>query len=132
MPEADIEHRQAELDKIKQRVAEMEAHLEKRAAAKDEIIDLRVQVLVNQAEGLGWSDEPGAGENRMGVFGGGLGRRRGIDAGGLERSLMGRGLERSLMRGGFGSRRGSGFIPPNESEDEQSHPEPVPEETSPE
>ncbi|MGD9854147.1 MAG: hypothetical protein AB7U20_04270 [Planctomycetaceae bacterium] len=74
--DADMRQRQAELDKIKQRVAAMEAELEKRTAAKDDIVALRLQVLVNDAAGLGWSDNARGG-NRLNVFSGEFGFGRG-------------------------------------------------------
>lgn len=52
---ADMKRRIVELETIKQRVAKMEAMLQKRSNSKDEIIGLRLQTLVNHAEGLGWS-----------------------------------------------------------------------------
>jgi hypothetical protein len=62
--DADMQHRAEELEAIKKRVADMEANLEKRTAAKDEIIDLRLEVLLQEAEGLGWSADRRRGSNR--------------------------------------------------------------------
>lgn len=55
--DADIAKRRMELSAIKKRVEKMEATLEKRIADKDKIIDLRFQVIQNDAQGLGWSDQ---------------------------------------------------------------------------
>ncbi len=52
----DLEKRRAELEAIRQRVEEMEAQLERRVSSKKKIIDLRLQVILNDAAGLGWSD----------------------------------------------------------------------------
>lgn len=56
--DADIAKRQEDLKEIKMRVEKMETTLEKRIADKDKIIDLRWQVIQNDALGLGWSDQP--------------------------------------------------------------------------
>ncbi len=53
--DVDLERRQSELAAIKKRVAEMEGQLKKRVDAKEDIIALRLQVLLNDADGLGWS-----------------------------------------------------------------------------
>jgi len=55
--ELDLAKRQSELAAIKQRVAMMESKLQKRIAAKEKIIGLRLQVLLNDADGLGWNGD---------------------------------------------------------------------------
>ena len=55
----DIKNREAQLEAIRQRLAEMEAQVKKRIEGKDEIVQLRLQVLMNNASGLGWTDAPG-------------------------------------------------------------------------
>ena len=57
--DVDIKNREAQLESIRQRLAEMEAQLKKRVEGKDEIVRLRLQVLVNNASGLGWPDASG-------------------------------------------------------------------------
>ena len=54
--EADMKLREAELTGIKKRVDDMEQHLNKRAAAKQEIVDLQVRMFEKEAEGLGFFD----------------------------------------------------------------------------
>lgn len=62
---ADLEQRKQELEAIKKRIQAMEEQLDKRIAAKDQIIELRQQVIMSEAKGLGWSSQP----TRMGVLG---------------------------------------------------------------
>ena len=52
----DVENRKQELESIRTRLAKMEAQLKKRIDGKDEIVRLRLQVLANNANGLGWAD----------------------------------------------------------------------------
>lgn len=64
--EADMQRRNKELDQIKQRIHQMESLLTKRSESKKQIIQLRVQTLVNEAKGLGWSETPNV-HNRPGL-----------------------------------------------------------------
>jgi hypothetical protein len=58
----DLQSRQAELGEMEDRLAKLEKQLDRRESKKDEIVDLQVKVLVNQAEGLGFfTDTPGDG-----------------------------------------------------------------------
>lgn len=50
----DMEFRQKELDEVKKGLRTMSDRLQKRAKAKDEIVDLQLQMIVNEAEGLGF------------------------------------------------------------------------------
>ena len=52
----DVENRKQELESIRTRLAEMETQLKKRMDGKDDIVRLRLQVLANNANGLGWAD----------------------------------------------------------------------------
>ena len=64
----DMKHREAELTKLEERVAKLRAQLERRKKAKAEITQLQSKVLVNEIEGLGFSN-PGsnsAGSNSTG------------------------------------------------------------------
>ena len=54
----DIKNRELELESIRNRLSKMEAQLKKRIDGKDEIVQLRLQVLANNASGLGWSEAP--------------------------------------------------------------------------
>jgi len=67
----DIQSRREELEDIKARVAEMEAHLAKRIAARERIVDLQLQTFLNEAEGLGFFTEPNstAWQGRFGTIG---------------------------------------------------------------
>ena len=58
--DADMERRRQELDEVKEGLAELASHLEERAEAKEEIIDLHVKLYVNEAEGLGFFPAPAA------------------------------------------------------------------------
>jgi hypothetical protein len=56
----DLERREGELKEMEDRLAKLEQQLERRKSKKDEIVDLQVKVLVNQAHGLGFfTDMPG-------------------------------------------------------------------------
>jgi hypothetical protein len=74
--EDDMKRRQAELKEMESRLRKLHEQLERRAEKMDEIIDLQVKVLVNQADGLGFFSESDPkrslfwiGEPRMNVFG---------------------------------------------------------------
>jgi hypothetical protein len=53
--EADMKGREAELKKLQERLDKLKAQLDKRRSAKDEIVQLEVKVLTNEAAGLGFS-----------------------------------------------------------------------------
>lgn len=57
--DADMEQREKELAGIRERLTEMTRLLEKRSAAKEQIVDLRLQVLAQDADGLGWASAVG-------------------------------------------------------------------------
>ncbi len=61
----DQKNREAELTKLEERLKKLRAQLDRRAKAKSDIIQLQLKVLVNEAEGLGFSGaslyEPSAG-----------------------------------------------------------------------
>ena len=50
----DMRYRVMELDEIKEKLADTEAKLLKRLEAKDEAVDLQLQVMLREAEGLGF------------------------------------------------------------------------------
>ena len=52
--ELDMKARQQEIDTINAGLKKMEDGLQKRADAKDDIVDLQLQIIVNEAEGLGF------------------------------------------------------------------------------
>lgn len=53
----DMKARQQEIDTINEGLQEMESSLQKRVAAKDDIVDLHLQVLINESNGLGFFSE---------------------------------------------------------------------------
>ena len=55
--ESDLKQREKELAEVEQRVKTLREQLDKRKAAQAEIINLRLQTLVNEANGLGFPDE---------------------------------------------------------------------------
>ena len=57
----DMERREEELANVEERVKQLRKLLERRREKKREIVDLQVQVLLNEAEGLGFFSEPGPG-----------------------------------------------------------------------
>jgi hypothetical protein len=56
--ERDMENRETELTKLDERLSKLRAQLDRRRKAKTDIIQLQVKVLVNEAEGLGFSGQP--------------------------------------------------------------------------
>ena len=52
--EADLVRREQEIAKVEQRIQKLKAQVEKRRASKQQIIDFQLQVLQNEAEGLGF------------------------------------------------------------------------------
>ncbi len=66
-----LEHQQKELADLEKQIEELRATLKKRAGAKAAIVDRRVDQLIQDAEGLGWSGPgiPGAfGPGFKGLF----------------------------------------------------------------
>lgn len=61
----DLEVRRKELEDVKKGLQNMSDRLKKRADAKDEIVDLQVQLMVNEAEGLGFFNGSDAGKVRL-------------------------------------------------------------------
>ncbi|MFO1092581.1 MAG: hypothetical protein U0992_04600 [Planctomycetaceae bacterium] len=64
--------REQEIRDIEERVKKLQAQLERRRAAKAELLDLQLKVLVNEAEGLGFYGRGGSmertrGAGRMGI-----------------------------------------------------------------
>ena len=53
--EQDMKGREAELAKLQERLNKLKNQLDRRRKAKDEIVQLEVKVLVNEASGLGFS-----------------------------------------------------------------------------
>jgi DNA repair exonuclease SbcCD ATPase subunit len=51
----DVKVRESELTKLDERLKKLRAHLDRRNKAKTDIIQLQLKVLVNEAEGLGFS-----------------------------------------------------------------------------
>lgn len=56
--ENDMKTRETELTRLQQRLDKLRAQLERRRKAKDEIVQLEVKVLANEAAGLGFSTSP--------------------------------------------------------------------------
>lgn len=54
----DIKKREAGIVKIEERVKKLRVQLEKRQEAKDRLVDLQVQLLINEANGLGFYSSP--------------------------------------------------------------------------
>jgi hypothetical protein len=50
----DLEAREKSLDKLRKRLTEMEKLLEKREAAKSDIVDLQLKMFINESEGMGF------------------------------------------------------------------------------
>jgi hypothetical protein len=56
--ERDLQHREAELAPLEERVRNLRAQLDRRREKKQEIIDLQIKVAVNEADGLGFFSPP--------------------------------------------------------------------------
>jgi len=54
----DLEDRESDLSNLEERVKKLRAQLDRRRRAKDDIIQLQIKVLVNEAEGLGFTSKP--------------------------------------------------------------------------
>ncbi len=63
--EDDLKQREKELAEVEQRVTKLREQLDKRKVAQKAIIDLRLQTIVNDADGLGFPDMNFGGENRI-------------------------------------------------------------------
>ena len=72
--DGDIKARRASITEIEQRVAKLKTQLEKRIAAKSELVRLQMQLIENEAAGLGFF---GSGEASRSERGGGRGGRGG-------------------------------------------------------
>lgn len=55
----DMERRQGELTKIEQRLEKLRAQLDRRREKKQEIVDLQLKVILNEADGLGFYNGQG-------------------------------------------------------------------------
>jgi hypothetical protein len=53
----DMEGREKELTQLEERLKKLRTQLERRRKAKSEIVELQIKVLVNEAEGLGFSGQ---------------------------------------------------------------------------
>jgi hypothetical protein len=58
--DADLKNREQDIADIEARVKKLRAQIEKRRAAKEQLVDLQLKVLVNEAEGLGFYSRPGS------------------------------------------------------------------------
>jgi hypothetical protein len=74
--------REAQIDELKARLEKLTQQLQKRREAKDEIVKLRVQVLISEADGLGFYPEGGA--QALEIYGSGYGATPGAGAYGGE------------------------------------------------
>ncbi len=98
----DLQRRTSEIDAIEQRVQRLREQLEQRQQAKDEILQLQLNVLENEAAGLGFFGRRPAAPGVGGMMGGGMMGMEG--PGGMGPGMgpgMGMGMEAN-MRGLFG------------------------------
>lgn len=56
--ELELSAREFKLKPLEDRVKKLRGQIDKRRAAKEEIVDLQLQLIMNQAEGLGYFSEP--------------------------------------------------------------------------
>ena len=57
--EHDMQRREQELQEVETRLQKLRSQLQRRREMKDEIVDLQIKVVVNEAEGLGFFGAPG-------------------------------------------------------------------------
>ena len=62
----DMKNREQELSEIEERVKKLRARLEKRRDAKEKLVELQLQVLINEAEGLGFYSRPSQSQSLLG------------------------------------------------------------------
>ena len=55
--DASLASHEKNLEQMEAKLKKLREQLDKRRAAKNKIVDLRIEVLVNEAEGLGWPDK---------------------------------------------------------------------------
>lgn len=71
--DADLKQREKEIANIEARIRQLRSVLEKRRTARDEIIQLQLKVIVNEAEGLGFPKQStgtgGGSVNRLELLG---------------------------------------------------------------
>ncbi len=72
----DLKCRVMELDEIKAKLAETEAKLQKRLSAKVETVDLQLQIMLREAEGLGFFPKDDASKPKILGVGGSTGFQR--------------------------------------------------------
>ena len=53
--DANVQHQQKELDEVEKQINELRALLKKRQDAKATIVERRIEQLIQEAEGLGWT-----------------------------------------------------------------------------
>jgi len=58
--DTDMKQREQDIADIEARVTRLRGQLEKRREAKTKLVELQLQVLVNEAEGLGFYSQPGS------------------------------------------------------------------------
>lgn len=80
--DAYLKRQSEELDRMEEKLAKLRKQLDKRSDAKDDLVSLQLQMLVNEANGLGWPTGSGAtwvgpGGNAFGVTSGTLFDRAG-------------------------------------------------------
>jgi len=56
--EKELDERESKLKPLEDRVKKLRGQIDKRRAAKEEVVDLQLQLIMNQAEGLGYFSEP--------------------------------------------------------------------------
>ena len=49
-----IEATRNQIEQLQNRIKKLESHLEKREAAKDRLVELKLELLVSEADGMGW------------------------------------------------------------------------------
>jgi hypothetical protein len=75
--DTNVQHQQKELEELEKQIADLRTLLKKRQDAKSTIVERRLEQLIQDAEGLGWT-APGTTMPRGMMGGGGLGNFRPI------------------------------------------------------
>ncbi len=58
--DASLDAFEDHLTKLEKKIADLKDQLQRRRSAKQEMVDLKLQMMVHEADGLGWPDQPGS------------------------------------------------------------------------
>ena len=65
--DADMEAREAELEKVEKRIARLREQLDERRRSRDDVVELKAKEIVMDWQGLGWTTSSSKNSNRFGL-----------------------------------------------------------------